>query len=83
MGESSEELGARVVWAREMRRGKEWACVDAPKGVRDDGFAWTRWGAVLSVRAHGVGEVVAGALGDAGGRGPSSIERERVRRRVG
>jgi hypothetical protein len=44
MGESSEELGARVVWAREMRRGEEWACVDAPKGVRDDGFAWTRWG---------------------------------------
>jgi hypothetical protein len=35
--------------------------------------------AVLSVRAHGAGEVAAGTLGAAGGRGPSSIERARER----
>jgi hypothetical protein len=45
---------------------------------------WFRLGhggglAVLSVRARGAGEVATGALGAAGGRGPSSRERERVR----
>jgi hypothetical protein len=39
--------------------------------------------AVLDVRAREAGEVAAGALGAAGGRGPPSREREWVRGRVG
>jgi hypothetical protein len=49
-GGISGELGvrARAVWAREMRRGEEWACAKAPKGVMSDGFAGgTAWGTVL------------------------------------